>query len=457
MNYLTEKDLKIPEGKQLYHFQRKAILKAMTYIRNIESRAIYNACEMGLGKTIQTCVTLNSLFVKRGLIICPAVMRYTWEDELREWIDPNLNIKVITKSKDLTRLNNFLDIDYIVCSYDIAAKDATRDILASFKYDALILDEAHYLKSLKTKRTKSVLRYIWDKAYYKIALSGTPFTNNVVDCFPLFNKIMPEAFPTFEQFVDRYSYSRQLKLTHMRKPITQYHGLKNPGHLRDIIRGNFFIRYLKKDVLSELPPKTYKNIKLDKSYAVGLEDELALKSKAEVESLKQIIESGGAIPQLSALATHRRLQGRKKFKPVVQYVDNLLDEGIPVVLFAYHREVLNEYKTIFEKYQPSYIDGDVPSEARHEAVKRFQEGHTNLFIGQMVAAGVGITLTRSSTVVLAELDFSPAIVNQAIDRVHRISQKNLVNVVYFTVKDSIDEAINQIVLSKAKNFNALFN
>ena len=157
------------------------------------------------------------------------------------------------------------------------------------------------------------------------------------------------------------------------------------------------------------------------------------------------------------LAEHRRMQGEKKLEPIIEWLSDQLENNIPIVCFAYHRSVITKLVEHFKEAAPAVITGDTSAQERFDAVQKFQSGGTNLFIGQINAAGVGITLTRSSTVCLAELDWSPAVLAQAWDRVHRIGQVNTVDVYYFVVKDSLDESINNVVVSRARIFKKVLD
>jgi len=438
---LTGFKLCTPRDSSLFPFQAKACMEMLRFLD--KGQGVYNACEQGLGKTIQTIVTLNAIGATQTLIICPAVMRLVWEDELKKWsTTPGNHTKVILTSSDLVGLFEFSSSSYVVISYDLASRYAPE--LSKHNWHALVLDESHYLKSKSSKRTRAILGTIWDKATYHICLSGTPFTQSVIDGFTLFNKLSPDKFPNFYQFANKYAYQK----------ITpwgiKYFGVRNHEELSKTIRERFYIRYRKEDVLKELPDKVFTRITLPASLGVGAERERQVQTDAELsfQSLKI-----GAVPKIAGnLAKIRSEQGLLKVSSVSEFCKNLLEEETPIVLFAYHREFIRQLAEALNEFKPVIITGDTDAKERFENVKAFQEGKTNFFIGQITAAGTGITLTRSSTVVLGELDWSPAVISQAVDRCHRIGQKDTVNVYYFVVKDSLDEKIANVIIDKAKTF-----
>ncbi len=180
--------------------------------------------------------------------------------------------------------------------------------------------------------------------------------------------------------------------------------------------------------------------------------------KEYLSHLKAVLagKKGGRIPQPpKAIATKRREQALKKVDPIVEFVENLLSQNEPVVLFAYHREIIRLLAEKLKKYNPVLITGDTAANDRAKVVEEFQGAKTDLFIGQIAAAGVGITLTRSRVCVLAELDWSPAVIAQAVDRLHRISQRNAVDVYFFTVEGSVEVDIQSTLMNKSKTFKTI--
>jgi SWI/SNF-related matrix-associated actin-dependent regulator 1 of chromatin subfamily A len=440
-----------PSNKTLYPFQIEAIEKTIHFLRVNPTSSCYNACEMGLGKTIQAIVALNTLGYKKVLVVCPAIMRLVWADEIRAWSEPLSPSYTILKGSDITGMFK-VPWNWLITSYDLASSANLLRYLQDLPFDAIICDEAHYLKNSKAKRTKAVLQHLFPKAKYHLALSGTPFTTRIVDGYTLFHRMLPSRFPDFPSFADEFSHCRIMHISG--RAIRDYYGVKNADVLRTIIRQNFYVRYTKEEVLKDLPPKQFNKIALPVEYAV-VPKEVSKREELETQAnlIRQALEAGNPAPPLPAsLAEHRRLQGEKKVPAVIEFVQNLLDQDIPVVLFAWHRNVIAALHLAFGKYNPGVITGDTAPGARRTAVAAFQSGETLLFIGNMGAAGVGITLTTSSTVVLAELDWSPTVVSQAIDRLHRIGQRDVVNVYYFSVENSLDESIEHVLMNRVRDF-----
>lgn len=435
----------------LYPFQEEAVKRMLKFVRENKSHACYNACEQGLGKSIQAIALADQLqHLEKNkdfsvLIVCPAVMRLTWEDEIEKWASGGGGlIKVLISSKDLDGFD-IKGCDFLVVSYALASRVEVLEKLCRRKWDLLILDEAHQLKNRKSERTRACLIDLWKRSRHRVMMSGTPCTVTVVDLYTACRKCALDHFGDFEAFVRKYSYQRRTAWS------TQYFGLKHAKSLSKKIRKHFFIRYTKAEVLPELPPKTFQRISLSPELAVverGENDQEKL--ELAMEGVVRAINSGQSPDIPHSLAEHRRRQGEAKVDSVVEFCEDLLQNDVPIVVFAHHKSVISSLRARLAGYSPAVITGDTSAAARSSAIHGFQRGDTNLFIANLVAGGVGITLHRSSICVMAELPWDPATLAQASDRLHRIGQKNPVTVYYFVVRKSIDEAISKAVLGRAK-------
>lgn len=452
--------LVIPEGLSLYPFQLETVSRTLQILSTSPAKGAYVANEQGLGKTITALVTANTLASRHTLIVCPAIMRLVWEAEVYKWCRFSSQsiprVLVIESGKDLDQenLNNY---QFVICSYALAA---SKHVLAEFmKYywDLLISDENHFCKNLAAKRTKALF-HIARHATYKLLMSGTPMSANVVDLFAPCHMLAPELplFQSFNAFAARYSNYTEMSVPVRRNGHTQsilvkkYYGLKNAKELSDTIRALFYIRYKKEQVLPQLPPKIFQKIILPESYSVRVQEKNREKIIREKQLVFEYLEKGLLPVPCDSFAEHRRVQGENKVPAIVEFVQPLLDEGIPLVLFAHHRNVISKLCESLKKYNPVAITGETKDVDRMASCDAFERGRTNLFVGNLVAAGVGITLVRGSTVCLCELDWVPNTLLQAIDRVHRIGQKSQVLVYWFLVKNSMDEQLDELVIRRTK-------
>lgn len=450
----------LPYGKELYPFQVDTIVSTLQFLHDTSSHSAYIANEQGLGKSITSIITaqvLNSYTTSEGtsvLIICPAIMRFVWEEEIKIWTRTNIRtieqVCVLESSQDLkTKEESIKPARFIICSYALITKKDLREKLLGLKcnFNLLILDEAHAIKNITAKRTKVIAKEIVPICDYKLYLSGTPMTRSVVDCFVPFHLIDSARFPSFTSFAREFSKSRPVPWG----SGTEYYGIKNAETLSKHIRSNFFIRYKKKEVLTELPAKQYKKVFLGSEYHV----DSANSYFEEVQSIISAINEGKGVKISSAFASLRQAQGVAKVPGIIEYVDTFLEQEIPIVVFAYHKSVIALLEEHYKKLSPIVITGDTPAEVRQAGIKDFQTGKRILFIGNIIAAGVGITLTASSDVIFAEHDYSPATMAQATDRVHRIGAKDQVTVHSLVVKDSIEERIERVLMQRVKDFKSV--
>lgn len=449
--------LRVPADQKLRPFQEKGvrrIIKRFTKknaeFGNVCVRGAYLGDHMGLGKTPQAIVTCNTLNLKKVLIVCPAVAIPVWEDMLKQWsLLPRRLVVSINKPGDaaLSNLSNFT-----LVSFNRVISTPVLDILKVNTYDLLIIDEAHYLKNYKSKRTRAVLGFLWRQAKYRLALSGTPCKKNITDLYTLAHKFAPHVFDDYFKFANRYAFRENNGFADV------YYGVRNAEELSRIIRSLFLVRRTKQQVLKELPPKEYTKVTLPKKYAViDMPDTPEELVRREAEALVRAIENDEDIPVVANLAQLRKLQGIKKIPAIVEFIKEFVEQGIPLVVFAWHTAVLEGLVENFKDENPAVIVGKTSQKMRRHHVARFQKGDTSLFIGQMQAAGVAITLTRATHCLLAEMDWSPDTVNQAVDRLHRIGQTGNVMIYYTCVKDSVDEIVADTVVRKTREFKKVFD
>lgn len=414
---------------KLYPFQEEGVQKMCAFLK--ANKGCYNASDMGTGKTAMSIVACQRMAFKNILVITRSIMTLVWKEEIEKW-------------------GGFEGQSFIL-SYNKAVING-KTILAE-PWDCLILDEAHQIKNKDSQRSKVILKNFWPKIPYKICLSGTPFTQSVVDCWTTFSRFSPEEFGDYWRFVNRYT-------NEIRSPFgSKYEGIKNHEELSRIIRSKFFLRYNKRDVLPELPGKVWQKISLPQAYLHRLSPEEEKKHEEYLELLRKHHRNGDTVsprPPI-AVATSRLRQGEKKIQAVIEFSKNLLDDSIPIVLFAYSTNVLRELEIALKTYKTVAVNGATTERNRKLAIDGFQDGTYNAFIGQYTAAGVGCTLTRSSTCIFAEPDWSPADMSQAADRLDRIGQKSVVNCYYFVVPGSLDERIIEVMMAKAKSFGKVLD
>ena len=448
----------LPKGlfNSLYRFQKQGIIFGIKKF----SRLLI-ADEMGVGKTVQA-IGLSSLYQKDWpvLVICPSSLKFAWRDEITNWlseiIDSN-EVQVIKHSK-----NEFKDnIKYYIISYDLSVRMIEKIIEKKFQY--IIADEAHYLKSRTAKRTMS-LTPILQRAKRVVLLTGTPILAKPMEIFPLLHILRPDKFKGFKEFGSRYCDPKCLRFG-----LIDWSGSSNSRELNSILN-KLMIRRLKKDVLNQLPPKKRQKIEistdskiikqlkivmeksskkfekllgtqieLDK-LGINIDDLKTEKEKDEENKSKEKDKEEDSI--LNRFSKAYSMTGQAKLPGVKDYVNYLVDNSCKFLIFAHHCEVLDAIEEVIINDKISYIriDGKVAVEKRQDLVNKFQTDDDCLVaILSITACATGLTLTKASTVVFAELHFTPSIMIQAEDRAHRIGQESgCVNIHYLFGSDTLD-------------------
>lgn len=419
-------DAPAPNGLAYLPYQ----LAGIEYASRFENCLI--ADEMGLGKTIQAIGVINSdEMIDNILIVCPASLKLNWQNELHKWLTGNLTVGIVT-SKQWSATN------IKIINYEILGKHQY-NICTGF--DLIIFDEAQYLKNPKSQRTQNALDI---PARRTIFLTGTPILNRPIELFPMLTKIDPQGLgKSFFSFAKRYCDATYGDYG------WDFSGASNLKELQERLRSRGMIRRLKSDVLTELPDKRRQIIALElpKSTRKLIEEEKKIVEKFNINfDDAEVLEQGYGGASIGELARIRQEIALAKVPFVVEHVKESLEQG-PVVLMCYHQAVAEKLAGEFLN-NCVMVHGGVPAEERHSAVSLFQTGMVDLFIGTIRAAGVGITLTRSSHVVFAELDWVPGNISQAEDRCHRIGQKNSVLIQHLIFNESLDVTLVQTLIAK---------
>lgn len=425
-----------PAGCEYLPFQKAGIAYA------VQRRSTLLGDEPGLGKTIQAIGVANYLGLKRILVICPANLRLNWAEEIEKWHLQNPGLSVVMNGKTAISPRRSC-----IISYDLAASRVS----IPGPYDLVIADEGHYLKNPGARRTKAVLGFRgsqgllrWGK--YRLVLTGTPVPNRVNEIYPVIKTLAPEV-------IDRMSYDAFLRyyaVVVAGEYGIQVVGIRHEEELYNRLRAGFMVRRLKSEVLKDLPPKTYKMVVFSKDgFNKILERERHFNAQ-------EIIRHG--VPVGSALPEVRREMGVAKAPMVVSYVSDLLDSGVKqVIVFAHHREVASILERGLKSYGVVTVTGSTSAIAKQANKNTFQKGGARVFIGNIIAAGVGITLTAAADVVFAESSWVPGENEQAEDRAHRIGQGQPVLIHYLVVEESLDAVILGSAAKKRTNITRILD
>ena len=418
--------IKSPEGLNYYPYQKAGIEFA------IERDGTLIGDEMGLGKTIQAIGVMNAIDLATVLIVVPASVKILWTTECKKWLVKHRNIKMIESGKDTFPENP----DIVIINYDLL--DKFKSSIHGRIWSLAIFDECHKIKNPKAKRTKVALRI---KAVKKIALTGTPIPNKPVELQPVAGYLNEPAFGNFFKFAYKYCAAHKIPIGYG-KTAWDFTGASNLDQLQKRLRSTIMIRRLKKDVLQELPDKIRQVIVLGTDdFGSQLENEYAALADAAVTASNDI-----PFDKMSGVRHQMALQ---KVDHVVEHVSAIDHQ---VVVFAHHTDVIDGIKKGLEKHGKKVVILTVKMNIkdRQKSIDLYQSKKADVFIGSIQASGVGITLTASSHVVFAEMDWVPANMQQAEDRCHRIGQKDSVLVQHIVVDGSIDSKMAKILVEKQK-------
>jgi len=426
-----KKEVVIDETKieGLFSFQKEGV-------RFLEGRSGVGiiADEMGLGKTIQAIGYLNlheDSFP--ALIVCPATVKFVWIEEALKWLGIKKTDTYIFSSRKAHSLKK--ERKFYVINYDIL-KD-WEEILMEIPFQTIIGDEIQYVSNSKALRTKSFV-HIAKPVPHKVFLSGTPIKNYPSEFFTVLNLVAPSLFPNQWSYLHRYCDPKYNGFG------WTFKGATNQDELREIV-APVMIRREKVNVLKDLPEKLKSLVRLECD-AVEMEAYRDASEKFK-EWVKENIAKRGIQAQ-NQVERLKQLAYLAKRNSVLRWIRDFLSTGQKLVVFGIHINVLDDVEREFEGHCVR-IDGSTPAEERQKRINKFQhDPSTKLFIGQMVAAGVGITLTSASSVAFLELPWTNADLDQAGDRCHRIGQTQCVNIYYLIADDTIENKIIKLLDKK---------
>ena len=410
--------------------QKEAIQKL------VENKKFILADDMGLGKTTSTIIAALETGAKKVLIICPASLKINWQREIENYSDRTTSI-IEGKKWD--------DSDFVIINYDIIKnfhddKKKSESIIVNSKFDLVIVDEAHYVQNSQAQRTK-LINDIGRKVERVWLLTGTPITSRPINYFNLLNLIDSPVAQNWMAYVKRYCNGFQFQAG--RRKIWNVSGASNLEELRDRT-SPLVLRRLKENVL-DLPEKIITPVYL------------RLKSKEYEELMGEYYdwydksgESDSLTLQFTKLTKVRQVIAEEKTKATIELCENIIEQGKKVIVFTNFTKSLEMILQHFGK-SAVRLDGQMSQKERQLSVDRFQnEENVTIFVGNIKAAGVGITLTAAEAVVMNDLSFLPSDHSQAEDRSYRYGQKNNV-LVYYPIFDNTVEGIIYDILKKKKN------
>lgn len=421
------------------------------------SRGAALLMEMGCGKTITSIAVAGALYqfgkINRILIVAPLSILGVWDEEFEKFADFPYTLTVLkgSSSKKKEQLEEVSDkgLQIVVVNYESAWR-LERELLR-YNADLIIADEGHKIKSAQTSVSKS-MHALGDRARYRMLLTGTLITNKEIDVFSQYRFINSDIFGTsFYAFRNRYF------------------DMLGYGNHTPVFR-----KYLREDFLKKMHSVAYRVTKAEcldlpeiteEIRTVELEPKaMKLYSNLEKESYTQM--SGSEVSAVNVLTRLLRLSqitgghltddegddnavSTAKLDALADIVDSAVAEGKKLVVMARFIPELNDIQELLEKKGIGYsvVRGGVKN--RDEEIRRFQEDDDcRAFVGQIAAAGLGITLTAASTMVFYSLDYSMSNFEQAKARIHRVSQKENCLYIYLIAKNTVDRKVLRSLRNK---------
>jgi superfamily II DNA or RNA helicase len=428
------------------------------------------ADDMGLGKTIQTLALLQhnkenlvpspknniiselNLFDNPGpkltsLLIVPASLIYNWENEIRRFV-PGMSVCSYKGNQRKKTTRNFQNFDIILSSYHTIRQDI--DLISSFFFHYIILDESQVIKNPASMLYKTVARL---KSEHKLVLTGTPVENSLTDLWTQLNFVNPGLLGELSFFRREFA-----------KPIEKLGDDAKELKLRKIIQP-FILRRTKAMVAQDLPPVTEQTVYCDMTEE---QNKLYDEEKSSVRnSILKSIESTGleksAIVVLQGLMKLRQISnhpvmayddyssGSGKFETVLQDMESVISEGHKILVFSSFVKHLNLYAAELNKKRIRFSMLTGASTNREKIVNSFQnDPDRKIFLISLKAGGVGLNLTAADYVFILDPWWNPASEMQALNRAHRIGQNKSVFVFRFITSNTIEEKITRLQEKKSK-------
>ncbi|XP_006811177.1 DNA annealing helicase and endonuclease ZRANB3-like [Saccoglossus kowalevskii] len=407
--------------------------------------------EMGLGKTIQAIAV--AYYYKSEwplLIVVPSSLKYPWTEELEKWLpelQPN-DINMIASSTDTGGISTS---KISILGYGLLRNDfqTLQHAISSQNFQVVIVDESHYIKNMKTARTKILLPIV-QNSKRALLLTGTPALSRPAELYPQIQALKANLLGNWTAYAKRYCDAKWKYYGRQKSWDTS--GANHLPELHKMLKKHIMIRREKKQVLTQLPPKRKQRIPF-------VLNDTPQKKEVDrlMENLKNVLNGEtvfeeGVNPKIviNGLISSLYIKtAEAKAGAVRDYVKTLLDNrDQKFLVFAHHHFMMQALTDAILEYNKEHhsnikfirIDGTVPVAERARLVKSFQnEDDVKVAILSILAAGTGLTLTAATQVVFAELHWTPGVMDQCEDRAHRIGQLNSIQVHYLVAMSTIDD------------------
>ena len=410
------------------------------------------ADEMGLGKSIQTICFIKQIIKEKKnakiIIVCPTSLVYNWVNEFKKF---GKNLKYVAVADNKIRrkevISKFDKYNIFITSYGLIRND--NDEYEDKQFDLCIIDEAQAIKNYQAGMTKEVKKI---KSKTKIALTGTPLENSILELWSIFDFVLPGYLNNIKKFKEKYGISDIDKESLSKLELLNYQ-IKP-----------FILRRKKNEVYKDLPEKIENTIYLE---LPKMQKALYIKelnsTKKEMDEL--INNEGFKKARFKILQLLMKLRqicidpqilysdykyDSIKLEKLVEVVKNYILDGHKILIFSSFKKVIDKVELIFnkEKISSYVISGEVKGKTRTELVDKFNNDNTNCFLITLKSGGTGLNLTSADIVIHLDIWWNPQVENQAADRAHRIGQTRNVSVIKFITKGTIEERILKLQKKK---------
>ncbi len=391
------------------------------------------ADEMGLGKTAQVIIALRLLFysglIRRVLVVCPKPLVINWTRELRLWAE-DVPYEVISGDMQARKTSWFVSkCPLKLVNYELLTRDAAWVADEQLRFDVVVLDEAQRIKN-KESKTAQVVRGIHRERSW--AMTGTPIENRTEDLVNIFAFVDAGRIPP-----------------------------ETPARQLPALTSDCILRRVKEDVATDMPPKVIRDAYLELSPAQRAAYELAeregvvrLNALGDTISVQHVFE---LVMRLKQICNFDPLTGQSaKLEQLIADMAEVAESGRKAIVFSQWVEPLEQIARALEPYGPLLYHGKVPHRERQPILDRFRTDPTKHVILMSYGTGsVGLNLQFTNYVFLFDRWWNPAIEDQAINRAHRLGQKQTVFVTRFISQGTIEGRIADVLEKKRQLFNEL--
>ncbi|WP_339008755.1 DEAD/DEAH box helicase [Fusobacterium animalis] len=443
INKLAEENIDYPILNATLRDYQKYGYKWLKYLTDNNLGACL-ADDMGLGKTLQAIALLTNLHEekkKKSMVIMPKSLIYNWENEIKRF-SPKLKVGVYYGiNRDFSLLKK---VDIILTTYGTIRNDIEN--LLEQKFDLLVLDESQNIKNINSQTTKAVLLL---NAKKRVALSGTPIENNLLELYSLFRFLNPEMFGSVQKFTNDYIV-----------PIQKYSDTSTIEELRKKIYP-FLLRRVKKEVLADLPDK------IEKLVYVDMNDEhrrfYEERRKYYYSLLEKNTSSQGnfdkffvlqAINELRHIVSSPELESKKiissKKEVLIENVIEAIENNHKVLVFVNYLSSIESICDSLKENKIKYLKMTGQTKDRQNLVDKFQnDSRYKVFVMTLKTGGVGLNLVSADTIFIYDPWWNTTVENQAIDRAYRLGQDKTVFAYKMIMRNTIEEKI--LKLQEIKN------